>query len=106
GVRGVAVGASGEGAEDEGWRGVAAVLKIMLIKQPSDIAASEISDKSQYLNRRQFLGTVGMATAAGAAGLLSSETLAASSGAAHGKKFANGVKSAFSVKDEKLNSWA
>jgi sulfoxide reductase catalytic subunit YedY len=99
------VGATGERADDEACRRTTAALKIMLIKQSSDIASSEISDTSQYLNRRQFLSTVGMATAAGAAGLLSSETLAASSGATHGKKLANVVKSAFSVKDEKLNSW-
>ncbi len=76
----------------------------MLIRH-SDIASSEITDKSQYLNRRQFLSTVGIATVAGAAGLRSSETLEASTGAVHGKKLENVVKSAFSVKDEKINSW-
>jgi hypothetical protein len=99
------VGATGERTDDEACRRITAALKIMLIKQSSDIASSEISDKSHYLNGRQLLSTVGMATTAGAAGLLSSETLAASSGATPGKKLANVVKSAFSVKDEKLNSW-
>ena len=70
----------------------------MLIKRSSDIRASEITDKSHYLNRRQFLNTVGMATAASAAGLLPSEMLAASNGGAHGKKLANVVNSAFSVR--------
>src|SRR5262249_16819802 len=102
----VAVGATGEHAHDETRRRITANVKIMLIKPSSDISSSEISDKSQYLNRRQFLSTVGMATALGAAGLLSSETLTASSGAIHGKKLANVVKSAFSVKDEKVNSWS
>src|SRR5262245_11352818 len=87
------VGATGERSDDEACRRITAALKIMLIKLSSDIASSEISDKSQYLNRRQFLTTVGMATATGAAGLLSSETLVASSGATHGKKLANVVKS-------------
>ena len=101
----MAVGATGERTDDEACRRITAALKIMLIKQSSDIASSEISDESRYLNRRQFLSTVGMATAAGAAGLLPSETLAASRGATHGKSLANVVKGAFSVRDEKPNSW-
>ena len=40
----------------------------------------------------------------GGNGLLSSETLAASNGAAHGKKLANVVHSAFRAKD-RINSW-
>jgi sulfoxide reductase catalytic subunit YedY len=77
---------------------------MMLIKQSSDIRGAEITDKAHYLNRRQFLNTVGRVTAVGAAGLLSSETLAASNGAAHGKKLANVVNSAFSARDN-INSW-
>jgi sulfoxide reductase catalytic subunit YedY len=80
-------------------------LKIMLIKQSSDIAASEITDKSHYLNRRQFLGAVAMAAGASAAGVPSSAMLVASNGAAHGRKLTNVVKSALSVNDDKINSW-
>jgi len=80
-------------------------LKIMLIKQSSDLTSSEITDKSHYLNRRKFLRTVAMATGASAAGLATSGTIVAANGAAHGRKLANVVKSAFSVKDEKINSW-
>ncbi|HET6233207.1 MAG TPA: protein-methionine-sulfoxide reductase catalytic subunit MsrP [Longimicrobiaceae bacterium] len=38
----------------------------MLIKRPSDIPSSEITDERTYLNRRQFLAAAGMAAAAAA----------------------------------------
>jgi sulfoxide reductase catalytic subunit YedY len=101
----MAVGTSSERADDEARRRVDTELTIMLIKRSSDIRASEITDKSHYLNRRQFLNAVAMATAATAAGPLSSETLAASNGAAHGKKLANFTKGAFSGGGDKVNSW-
>jgi hypothetical protein len=100
----VAAGAAGERVDDPACRRIITPLKIMLIKQSSDIAASEITDKSHYLNRRQFLSAVAMAAGASAAGP-SSGMLAASNGAAHGRKLINVVKSAFSVNDEKINSW-
>lgn len=34
-------------------------IPIMLIKKPTDIAASEITDEEHYLNRRKFLGRAG-----------------------------------------------
>jgi sulfoxide reductase catalytic subunit YedY len=77
----------------------------MLIKQSTGIPSSEITDKSHYRNRRQFLNTLGMATAASAAGLLSTETLAASDGAVHGRKLANVTRSALNANGEKINSW-
>jgi len=77
----------------------------MLIKHSSDIPSSEVTAKSQYLNRRQFLSTAGMATMTGAAVLATGESLAASNGAAHGKRLANVVMSGLSAKDEKPNSW-
>ena len=101
----MAVGATGERADDQACRRIARRLNIMLIKPSSDIASSEITHKSHYLNRRQFLSTLAMATGASAAGLPSSATFAASNGAAHGRTLANVGKSAFSVKDEKINSW-
>jgi sulfoxide reductase catalytic subunit YedY len=42
---------------------------------------------------------------AGAAGVLSSESILAASGAPHGKKLANIATGAFSVNTEKVNSW-
>ena len=48
----MAVGATGERADDQACRRIARRLNIMLIKQSSDIASSEITDKSHYLNRR------------------------------------------------------
>jgi sulfoxide reductase catalytic subunit YedY len=45
----------------------------MLIKKPSDIPSSEITSKSLYLNRRQFLTGAALAGAAAAAGVGLSE---------------------------------
>ena len=51
----------------------------MLIKKPSDIPSSEITSKSQYLNRRTFLAGAaavgGAAAIAGAAGLVGSAAM-------------------------------
>jgi sulfoxide reductase catalytic subunit YedY len=77
----------------------------MLLKKRSDIASSEITAKSHYLNRRQFLATAGMATFTGAVGLRTSESLTAPNGAAHGRKLTGVAASRLSVKDEKVNSW-
>ena len=100
------MGATGECADGEASGRIGAWERnVMLIKQASDIETSEITNQSQYLNRRRFLGTMGMAAAAGAAGLLASDSLMAAAGAAHGKKLANVIKSPFSVKDDKINSW-
>ena len=41
----------------------------MLIKKPADIASSEITPKSLYLNRRRFLAGTALAGAAAIAGL-------------------------------------
>jgi sulfoxide reductase catalytic subunit YedY len=76
----------------------------MLIKKAADIKSSEITDKSLYLSRRQFIRTsaaagVGLAALGGAEAVL-----AAQSPAPHGQKFPNVVKSPLST-TEKLNSW-
>jgi hypothetical protein len=60
----VAVGASGERTGDQACRRITKPLKIMLIKQSSDIAVSEITGGSHYLNRRRFLSMLAMATGA------------------------------------------
>ena len=41
----------------------------MLIKPPSDIRSSEITDKKHYLNRREFIRATAGTAAAAAAGM-------------------------------------
>jgi len=78
----------------------------MLIKKLSDVPSSEITNKTHYVNRREFLSAAGIAAVAGAAGRLASPPLLAATGAAvHGKKLANVIKSPLSLRNEKLNSW-
>jgi sulfoxide reductase catalytic subunit YedY len=81
----------------------------MLIKPPSDIRSSEITDKKHYLNRREFIrATAGTAAAAAAGmGVLggTSAILSAQQPAPHGQKFAGFTKSPLSVTTEKQNSW-
>ncbi len=76
----------------------------MLIKHPSDIKSSEITDKKLYLNRREFIrATTGTAVAA-AAGMIGGEALVEAKGAPHGRKLQN-IKKGAAGGDEKLNSW-
>jgi sulfoxide reductase catalytic subunit YedY len=76
----------------------------MLIKRPSDIKSSEITDKKLYLNRREFIrATTGTAVAA-AAGMIGGEALVEAKGAPHGRKLQN-IKKGAAGADEKLNSW-
>lgn len=77
----------------------------MLIKRPSDIRSSEITDKSVYLNRRAFIRAATATAVAGAAGVLGGEAfLLAAKPAPHGRKL-DGVKlSSFST-SEKQNTW-
>jgi sulfoxide reductase catalytic subunit YedY len=77
----------------------------MLIKRPSDIPSSEITDKKVYLNRREFIrATTGTAVAA-ATGVLGAEAfLQAAPPAQHGRKLENVKKSPLST-DEKANNW-
>src|SRR5580704_14956067 len=81
----------------------------MLIKPPSDIRSSEITDKKLYLNRREFIQTAAGAGAAGAAVLAGAGVVleAAAQPAPHGRKFDNVRKSPLSVSaaDDKLNTW-
>jgi sulfoxide reductase catalytic subunit YedY len=77
----------------------------MLIKRPSDVRSSEITDRKLYLNRREFMRAAGvgaMATGAVAAGATS---LFAGQAAPHGRKLENVQKSPLSTTGEKLNSW-
>jgi sulfoxide reductase catalytic subunit YedY len=77
----------------------------MLIKKPSEIPSSDITDRAHYVNRREFLRAAGIAAVAGAAGGVTSEPLRATAGATHGKKLSNVVKSPLSLTNEKVNSW-
>jgi len=72
----------------------------MLIKKADDIRSSEITSKSLYLNRRKFIGAMGIAAAAaaGAGGLL--ELAAPTNRAYAAEKIANLQKSPFSATDK------
>jgi sulfoxide reductase catalytic subunit YedY len=80
----------------------------MVIKRPTDIRSSEITSKTTYLNRRQFIQAAGGTAAAAAIGGLESEVaLHAATPAPHGAKLENVKPSSFSVdpKVEKPNKW-
>jgi sulfoxide reductase catalytic subunit YedY len=81
----------------------------MLIKGPSDIRSSEITDKKLYLNRREFLQTATGTAAAGAAVIAGAGAVLEAAGqpAPHGRKLDNVRKSPLSVSaaDDKLNTW-
>src|SRR4051794_4274535 len=77
----------------------------MLIKRPSDIPSSEITDRKLYLNRREFIRATTATAAAVATGVLGTEAFVqAASPAPHGRKLENIKKSPLSA-DEKANTW-
>jgi methionine sulfoxide reductase catalytic subunit len=77
----------------------------MLIKRPSDIRSSDITDRQLYVNRREFLRTAGATAAVAATGLIGAEAiLGAAQPAPHGRKLDNVKKGSFST-DEKANKW-
>jgi methionine sulfoxide reductase catalytic subunit len=77
----------------------------MLIKRPSDILSSEITDKSLYLNRRAFMRAAAVAAGAAATGCAGVDALAQSgTPAAHGRKLENVTSSPLST-SEKPNTW-
>ncbi|HKT79929.1 MAG TPA: protein-methionine-sulfoxide reductase catalytic subunit MsrP [Vicinamibacterales bacterium] len=73
----------------------------MLIKHPSDIRSSEITDRKLYLSRREFMGT---AAAAGLGLVAVANSAEAANPAPHGRKLEGVRKSTFST-SEKVNSW-
>ena len=75
----------------------------MLIKQPADIPTSEITPKSVYLNRREFIGAAAAAVVA-ASGCAGVDVLAAGKPAPHGRKLEVGRKSPLST-GETPNTW-
>jgi sulfoxide reductase catalytic subunit YedY len=76
----------------------------MLIKKPSAIKASEITDKSVYMNRRQFILAASASTLSAAAVLGGIGTLFSASPAIAAQKLANVRKSSLSA-IEKKNSF-
>jgi sulfoxide reductase catalytic subunit YedY len=80
----------------------------MLIKRPSDIRSSEITDQKVYLNRREFVRAAGVAAGAAAgAGVFwgADATLSAAEPAPHGRKLDNVKQSPLSTTGERLNTW-
>jgi len=77
----------------------------MLIKPPSDIRSSEITDKSLYLNRREFMAAATVAAGAGVAACAAGvDVLAQGTPAAHGQKLQGVTPSPLST-SEKPNTW-
>jgi len=80
----------------------------MLIKKPADLRSSEITDRTLYFNRREFLRTTAGFAAAGA-GLLGATQVLSAAGqpAPHGRKL-EGVKPSplsLTPQQEKPNTW-
>jgi len=76
----------------------------MLIKPPTSIPSSEITDQKLYLNRRAFVRAVSWIAGGAAAGVLGETFLQAAQPAPHGRKLDSVQKSGFTT-DEKLNTW-
>src|SRR5262245_35085499 len=77
----------------------------MLIKPPSDIPSSEITDQKVYFSRRAFIRAAAKTASVTAAGVLGAQSLLESQMAApHGRKLEPIGKSALST-SEKLNTW-
>ncbi len=78
----------------------------MLIKRPSDLKSSEITDKEVYLNRRQFMGAAGSLALAGAAGMLAPGLLSAKAATtAYGGKALDFQRPGPFATDEKLTPY-
>src|SRR5438445_8720937 len=75
----------------------------MLIKKPSDIKSSEITDQKTYLNRRNFIFAAS-ASGAALAGLTVPRWFSAAGAAQNGAKLEGVRKSQFSI-DEKPTSF-
>jgi sulfoxide reductase catalytic subunit YedY len=72
----------------------------MLIKRPADIKSSEITDKSLYLNRRQFMINASMTAGAVATGIVVPE-IGIQSGVAHAGTKLEGISKSPLSTDEK-----
>src|SRR6185295_3272457 len=86
------------------------IISRMLIRRAPDLRFSDITPKSLYLRRREFLQTAAGA-AIGAAAMAVASPLAANvaaqqgQGTGHGAKLANVKKSPLSTTGEKVTSW-
>jgi sulfoxide reductase catalytic subunit YedY len=76
----------------------------MLIRQAPDIRSSEITDKSVYLNRRDFIRRAGATAAAAGMAFVGGESFLGVKPAPHGRRLEGVQKSSFST-DEKPNTW-
>jgi sulfoxide reductase catalytic subunit YedY len=82
----------------------------MLIRRAPDLRFSDITPKSWYLRRREFLqsaagAALGAAAAAMAPPFTAGVTAAQKEGTGHGAKLPNVVKSPLSTTGEKITSW-
>jgi len=77
---------------------------VMLIKPPSDIPSSEITDKKLYVNRREFMRAAAGTAVATAAGIAVGATSACAQEAPHQRKLVNVAKSPLSA-TERANTW-
>ena len=83
----------------------------MFIRRPPDLRFSDITPKSLYLRRREFLQTAAGAALGAAAATLAPQLTAhvnaapQREGTGHGAKLPNVVKSPLSTTGEKINSW-
>src|SRR5262249_49349828 len=76
----------------------------MLIRRPPDIRSSEITPKSVYVNRREFIRVSGGALAAAGTGILGFGWLAGVAAAPPRRPRGGAKPSAYST-DEKPNTW-
>ena len=77
----------------------------MLIKPARDIASSEITSRTAYVSRREFLRAAAAVTAAASTGALASEARLQAKGAPHGRKLANVKRGELTLPGEKPNTW-
>src|ERR1051325_8462996 len=80
----------------------------MLIRKAPALRFSDITPKSLYLRRREFLKAAGIAAGAAAVSVASpfaGDAAAQKSGTGHGAKLANVKKSPLSTTGEMLTSW-
>ena len=75
----------------------------MLIKRPTDIPSSEITPKSTYLNRREFIRAAGVGAGVVAAAVGADRLLGAQTPAPHGRTLTTSKSPLSTV--ETPNTW-
>jgi sulfoxide reductase catalytic subunit YedY len=76
----------------------------MLIKAPTPISSSEITDRNVYVNRREFVRAITTIAGGTAAAILGETFPEAAQPAPHGRRLEHVPNSSFST-DEKANTW-